>query len=228
MTSSTTMAEIAALIGDPGRSNMLGALLSGRALTATELAAAAGVSRSRASEHLAKLIESRLISLSRQGRHRYYSLASAHVARMLETIMAVSADRHEEPPRSARRIDPALREARTCYDHLAGRLGVSLAGALIAKGAIVLTEDAGEVTGPGCDLLRDFGVGLEAVPPTKRPLCRPCLDWSERRPHLGGRLGAALQARMFGLGWIEPLAGRAVIVTPAGRHGLLQAFGLDF
>ena len=114
------------------------------------------------------------------------------------------------------------------YDHLAGRLGVSLAGALIAKGAIVLTEDAGEVTGPGCDLLRDFGVGLEAVPPTKRPLCRPCLDWSERRPHLGGRLGAALQARMFGLGWIEPLAGRAVIVTPAGRHGLLQAFGLDF
>ena len=143
------MAEIAALIGDPGRSNMLGALLSGRALTATELAAAAGVSRSTASEHLAKLTESRLISLSRQGRHRYYSLASAHVARMLETIMAVSADRDEEPPRSARRIDPALREARTCYDHLAGRLGVSLAGALITKGAIVLTEEAGEVTGHG-------------------------------------------------------------------------------
>ena len=228
MTSGTTMAEIAALIGDPGRSNMLAALLGGRALTATELAAAAGVSRSTASEHLAKLAESRLISLTRQGRHRYYSLASAHVARMLETIMAVSANRDEEPPRSARRIDPALREARTCYDHLAGRLGVSLAGALIAKGAIILTEDAGEVTGPGCDLLRDFGVGLEAGPPTKRPLCRPCLDWSERRPHLGGRLGAALQARMFGLGWIERAAGRAVIVTPAGRRGLLQAFSLDF
>jgi hypothetical protein len=84
------------------------------------------------------------------------------------------------------------------------------------------------VTGRGRDLLRDFGIGFEAGPPTKRPLCRPCLDWSERRPHLGGRLGAALQARMFGLGWIERLAGRAVIVTPAGRHGLLQAFGLDF
>jgi DNA-binding transcriptional ArsR family regulator len=228
MTSATNMAEIAALIGDPGRANMLGALMSGRALTATELAAVAGVSRPTASEHLAKLAQSRLISLTRQGRHHYYRLTSAEVARMLEAIMAVSADRDEEPRRTARRIDPALREARTCYDHLAGRLGVSLAGALIAKDAIVLSDEAGEVTCHGRDLFRDFGVALEERPSTKRLLCRPCLDWSERRLHLAGRLGAALQARLFGLGWIERLSGRAVMVTPAGRHGLLQTFGLDF
>jgi DNA-binding transcriptional ArsR family regulator len=146
MTSSSNMAEISALIGDPGRANMLVALLSGRALTATELAAAAGVSRPTASEHLAKLTQSHLTSVIRQGRHRYYSLASAQVARMLETIMAVSADPDEERRRTLRRIDPALREARTCYDHLAGRLGVSLADALIAKHAIVLSADAGEIT----------------------------------------------------------------------------------
>jgi DNA-binding transcriptional ArsR family regulator len=126
MTAGTNMAEIAALVGDPGRANMLGALLSGRALTATELAAAAGVSRSTASEHLAKLTQSRLISLTCQGRHRYYRLASTQVARMLETIMAVSADQDEAQRRFAHRIESALREARTCYDHLAGRLGVSL------------------------------------------------------------------------------------------------------
>jgi hypothetical protein len=93
---------------------------------------------------------------------------------------------------------------------------------------IVLTEDTGEVTGHGRELLRDFGIALEVGTPTKRPLCRPCLDWSERQPHLAGRLGAALQARMFGLGWIERLPGRAILVTPAGRQGLLQTFALDF
>ena len=228
MTSGLNMAEIAALIGDPGRANMLGALMSGRALTATELASVAGVSRPTASEHLAKLTQSRLIALTRQGRHRYYRLASAQVAHMLEAIMAVSADRDEHLPRAVRRIDPALREARTCYDHLAGRLGVSLADALMAKDAVVLTADAGEVTDRGRDMLLDFGIALDAAHPAKRLLCRPCLDWSERRPHLAGRLGAALQERLFGLGWVERSFGRAVIVTGAGRLGLSQTFGLDF
>jgi len=228
MTSGLNMAEIAALVGDPGRANMLGALLSGRALTATELAAIAGVSRATASEHLANLTNCRLISLGRQGRHRYYRLASSHVAHMLEAIVAVSTDSDEQPARTARRIDPALREGRTCYDHLAGRLGVSLADALIAKGAIVLAADAGEVTDRGRDLLQAFGIALEAAQPAKRLLCRPCLDWSERRPHIAGRLGAALQEHMFALRWIERLSGRAVMVTPAGRLGLLHKFGLDF
>ena len=228
MTSGLNLAEIAALIGDPGRANMLGALMSGRALTATELAAVARVSRPKASEHLAKLTQSRLIALTRQGRHSYYRLASAQVAHMLETIMAVSADRDEQLPRAMRRIDPALREARTCYDHLAGRLGVSLADALIAKDAVVLTADAGEVTDRGRDMLHDFGIALDAGRPAKRLLCRPCLDWSERRPHLAGCVGAALQERLFGLSWVERSSGRAVIVTCAGRLGLSQTFGLDF
>lgn len=228
MTSGLNMAEIAALIGDPGRANILGALMSGRALTATELATVAGVSRPTASEHLAKLTQSRLIALTRQGRHRYYRLASAQVAHMLEVIMAVSADQDEQLPRAVRRIDPVLREARTCYDHLAGRLGVSLADALIAKDAVVLTADAGEVTDRGRDMLRDFGIAVDAARPAKRLLCRPCLDWSERRPHLGGRLGAALQERLFGLDWVERSSARTVIVTSAGRLGLSQTFGLDF
>jgi len=228
MTSGLNTAEIAALIGDPGRANMLGALMSGRALTATELASVAGVSRPTASEHLAKLTQSRLIALTRQGRHRYYRLASAQVAHMLEAIMAVSADRDEQLPRAVRRIDPALREARTCYDHLAGRLGVSLADALMAKNAVVLTADAGEVTDRGRDMLLDFGIALDAAHPAKRLLCRPCLDWSERRPHLAGRLGAALQERLFGLGWVERSFGRSVIVTGGGRLGLSQTFGFDF
>ncbi len=147
---------------------------------------------------------------------------------MLETIMAVSADPDEELPSSARRIDPALREARTCYDHLAGRLGVSLADALIAKHAIVLSADAGEITHRGRDFFRDFGIALEGARPAKRLLCRPCLDWSERRPHLGGRLGALLQERLFGLDWIERSSGRAVVVTSVGRLGLSQTFSLDF
>lgn len=228
MTSGLNTSEIAALIGDPGRANMLGALMSGRALTATELASVAGVSRPTASEHLAKLTQSRLIALTRQGRHRYYRLASAHVVHMLEAIMAVSADQDAKPPCAVRRIDPALQEARTCYDHLAGCLGVSLAGALIAKDAVVLAADAGEVTDRGRDMLLDFGIACDAARPAKRLLCRPCLDWSERRPHLGGRLGAALQERLFGLGWVERSSGRAVIVTSAGRLGLSQTFGLDF
>ena len=228
MTSGSNMAEISALIGDPGRANMLVALLSGRALTATELAAAAGVSRPTASEHLAKLTQSHLTSVIRQGRHRYYSLASGQVARMLETIMAVSANRDEELPRKARRIDPALCEARTCYDHLAGRLGVSLADALIEKHVIVLSAEAGEITNRGRDFLQNFGLAVEGARPAKRLLCRPCLDWSERRPHLAGRLGAALQERLFGLGWLERSSGRAVVVTSVGRLGLSQTFGLDF
>lgn len=205
---------------------MLAALLSGEALTATELAKAAQISRSVASEHLAKLTEGRLLSV-REGRHRYYSLASSEVAKMLEAIMAFAAA-PDSGRRATPRIDSALRNARTCYGHLAGRLGVSLADALIQRGAIVLSPNAGEVTPLGQDLLGSLGVSLNAPARTKRPLCRPCLDWSERRPHIGGALGAALYLRFSALGWIERAEGRAVIVTEAGRKGLAGAFGLNF
>lgn len=221
------MAQTAALIGDPGRSNMLAALLGGKALTATELAKAAGISRPAASEHLAKLTEGHLLSVARQGRHRYYCLASREVAQMLEALMGFAAA-PDYSRRATPRIDPALRNARTCYDHLAGRLGVALADALIARQAVVLSTEAGELTPLGRNLLGSLGVSIDSPARKKRVLCRPCLDWSERRPHIGGALGAALYSRILALGWIERGDGRAVIVTRAGRRGLADTFGLDF
>ncbi|WP_244625620.1 ArsR/SmtB family transcription factor [Methylobacterium mesophilicum] len=155
-----------------------------------------------ASEHLTKLVTGGLLSVSRQGRHRYFRLASVEIARMLEAMMVI-ANRGEpkEPPRRATpRVDPVLREARTCYDHLAGRLGVGIADAMVSRGLILLGEEAGEVTASGRAWLAEFGVAVEPTGRTRRLLCRPCLDWSERRPHLAGRLGAALCARCEELG----------------------------
>jgi len=185
------MVEVAALVGDTARATMLAALMGGQALTASELAYLAGVSRPTASEHLVKLVTARLIALTRQGRFRYYRIASPLVARMLESIIAVAAI--EVPPRyqprSAR--DDALRFARTCYDHLAGRLGVAIADALVERDALVLTPDGGELTPAGVRLLTAFGADL-APPGSRRIFCRPCLDWSERRYHVAGHVGAEI------------------------------------
>ncbi|MBP1179773.1 ArsR/SmtB family transcription factor [Methylobacterium sp. PvR107] len=229
MSSGPALSEIGALIGDPGRANILSALLDGRALTATELAWTAGVAPATASEHLTKLVTGGLLSVSRQGRHRYFRLASVETARMLEAMMVIAnrAEPNEAPRRATPRIDPALREARTCYDHLAGRLGVGIADAMVARGLILLGEEAGEVTASGRAWLAEFGVAVEPAGRTRRLLCRPCLDWSERRPHLAGRLGAALCRRCEDLGWIErQREGRAVRVTDVGRRGFAGAFGL--
>ena len=227
MTAGVNIAEVAALVGDPGRANMLAALLDGRALTATELARVAGVSAATASGHLAKLTQGGLLAAVSQGRHRYFRLASPEVARMLEGIMVVAVE--PAPGRRATpRVDPALREARTCYDHLAGRLGVALADALVARGAVVLTQEAGEVTESGRALLQAFGIPVDAAQRTRRLYCRPCLDWSERRPHLAGVLGAALLERALELGWIvRQSGGRAVEVTAKGRRGFGDTFGID-
>lgn len=214
------LAEIGALIGDPGRACMLDALMDGRALTARELANHAGIAPQTASAHLARLIAAGLLAMEKQGRHRYHRLASAQVARMLEALGEHAT--RTPPPRTGPR-DAALRFARTCYDHFAGRLGVGLADALIASGAVELDADAGRVTAQGAATLRTFGLAE-----TPRPLyCRPCLDWSERRPHLAGALGKALACRCVALGWVRRSAGtRAVIVTPEGHRGLRESFGL--
>jgi DNA-binding transcriptional ArsR family regulator len=220
------MAGIAALVGDPARATMLGSLMDGRALTATELALDAGVTPQTASGHLSKLVDAHLLTVLKQGRHRYHRLASPLVGRMLEGIMAVAAieapPRHR--PRSAR--DDAMCFARTCYDHLAGRLGVALADALVERGVVQLDDDGGEVTAEGRDFLDGFGI--EKTERGRRgPFCRPCLDWSERRWHLGGRLGVDLTRRCFDLGWIERRRdSRAVTVTAKGREGLAQRFGV--
>jgi DNA-binding transcriptional ArsR family regulator len=226
--SALTMAEIAARVGDPARSNMLAALMAGRALTASELAAHAGVTAQTASGHLATLTESGLLSVARQGRHRYYRLASPLVARMLEGIMAVAAVQGAPRHRPSSRIDDALRTARTCYDHLAGRLGVALAESLTQAGHIALSDDGGTVTRRGRAFFAEFGIDLAQAMNSRRCFCRPCLDWSERRTHLGGALGAVLADRCFGLGWIERRRDtRAVAIPRRGEKGFREVFAID-
>src|SRR5579863_10623717 len=178
MTADVRMAEVAALVGDPARANILAALMGGRALTATELAHAAGVSPQTTSGHLGKLNDGRLITYVKQGRHRYYRIATHKVAEMLEGIMAVVADappRHRPPSKT----DDAMRVARTCYDHFAGKLGVGIADSLCAHGHVALSDEGGEVTESGLTFFENFGVDLAEARGRKRIFCRPCLDWTE-------------------------------------------------
>jgi DNA-binding MarR family transcriptional regulator len=209
---------------------MLEGLMDGRALTAAELSALAGVTPQTASGHLAKMAEAGLILVERQGRHRYHRLASREVADLLEQI-ARFAERPEGKPRRAVSVGPkdaALRAARSCYDHLAGRLAVDLADALTERGHVELDQDGGVVTESGERLFCEFGVDLAPLRRTKRAFCRPCLDWSERRPHLAGAVGAALSRRCFELGWVRRVAGsRALTITQTGREGFLRAFGVS-
>jgi DNA-binding transcriptional ArsR family regulator len=226
MSEAPKIAEVAALVGDPARANMLCALLGGRALTATELSLAAGVTPQTTSGHVGKLLAAQLVVLMRQGRHRYYRLAGPHVGHMLESIMNVAlAGPPRFQPKSHR--DETLRCARTCYDHIAGVLGVALADRLIAREFVILGDEAGEVTPAGAKFLDGFGVDLSAARARKRVFCRPCVDWTERRPHIGGAVGAALANRCFDLKWIERVRdGRALTITPAGRRGLAEVFAL--
>lgn len=227
MSEAPQLAEIAALVGDPARANMLSALMDGRALTAGELAYVARVSPQTTSGHLAKLTEGKLLALEKQGRHRYYRLATPRVGRMLEGILAVAIDgppRHRPPSK----LDEALRNARTCYDHFAGRLGVGLADALCRRRHVVLGDEGGEVTAAGVEFLARFGLDLAEARRRRRVFCRPCLDWTERRPHLAGTVGAALAQRCFDLGWFERMRdSRALVITPPGRRGLAEVFGLS-
>ena len=229
MVSGTNLAEVAALVGDPARANMLVALLNGQALTAGELAFFARVTAPTASAHLAKLVEAKILSVAAQGRHRYFRLASPLVARMLESISLVStlrpAGRYRPP--SAR--DEALCLGRTCYDHLAGRLGVAIADALVARDHVVLDDDGGVVTESGAVLLARLGLDMAALQRRRgRAFCRPCIDWSERRPHLAGAVGAGIAARLLEARWIERMRDtRAVRITPKGRIKLEETFGID-
>jgi DNA-binding transcriptional ArsR family regulator len=226
MSNAPALAEIAALVGDPARANILLALFDGRAKTAGELTYAAGVSPQTTSGHLARLTAANLLSVVAQGRHRYFRLASPLVSEMLESIMVVASD---APPRTRPnpKLDEPLRRARTCYNHLAGRLGVGLTDALCGHGHLLLGEEAGELTPSGSAFLSDLGIDCARIP-GRAILCRPCLDWSERRFHLSGWLGKALATHCFESRWVERIDnGRALAITADGSDGLKQAFDLS-
>ena len=227
MVAAANVVEVAALVGDTARATMLAALMGGEALTATELAYLARISRSTASGHLARLVAARLLVVTRKRRFAYYRIASPLVASMLESIKAVAAI--EVPPRHRPRSaeDDALRFARTCYDHVAGELGVAIADALVARDFLVLTEEGGEVTAAGARFFRRFGADLESQAGGRRIFCRACLDWSERRYHVAGFVGAEIWRRCLELGWLARRRDtRAVRITPAGRRGLRETFGI--
>jgi DNA-binding transcriptional ArsR family regulator len=222
------IAEIAALAGDPARANILTALLDGRAMTATELAYAARVTPQTTSTHLAKLVDAGLITATPSGRHRYFRLTSPKVAQMLESIVAVASDNRPRF-RPLSRQAAELRAARVCYDHLAGQLGVRIAEAMVAHGYLVLEDDGGRITESGTRYLWDLGIDTRIAGKGRRHLCRACLDWTERRPHIGGAIGAALAERWLALGWITRAKdSRAVSVTPAGERGFRESLGIDF
>ncbi len=181
---------------------MLQALMDGRALTATELAYAARITPQTASSHLAQLASASIVSVAKQGRHRYHRLATPHVAQLLESMMLVASNASARVTRS----DPSdfrMRLARTCYDHVAGWLGVAIADTLVTRRWVEILDDAALVTSEGLDSLGKLGIVVETSDKRGRPLCRPCLDWSERRPHIAGRLGMTLCTHGLEKGWIR-------------------------
>lgn len=216
-----SVAAVAAAMADPSRVKMLCALMDGRAWTATELSVAAGVAASTASAHLSKLVDSQLVCFLSQGRHRYYRLAGKEVARLIEMMMGISW-RRDKP--FATRTPVALWHARTCYDHLAGELAVSIYDALVEKE--YLTADGASLTEEGLTFFTRVGLPLESKSTRKRSCA--CLDWSERRFHLGGHAGAVLLVYFETKGWIRRTPGfREVTLTAKGRQGLQTLLGID-
>lgn len=221
-----SIVKIAALLGDTARAEVLTALMGGQALTATELAQVAGVTRQTASAHLAKLVDARLLAVERQGRHRYFRLADRDVAELLERLMGVAQRTGAVRLRTGPR-EPALRKARVCYDHLAGELGVLVCDALLKQRRVRVDGDGWALTRSGEALFEGIGIDVGALKPSRRPLLRPCLDWSARRHHLAGALGAALLERCIALGWARRVPGTRIIAfSPHGERSLRSAFSI--
>ncbi len=218
------IAAIAALLGDPARANMLTALMDGRALTVGELARVGGVSLPTASGHLAKLRAAGLLTEERQGRARYLRLSGPDVGDVLEALMGLAQRTGAVRVRTGP-ADEALRAARVCYDHLAGARAVRLMDTLLAKG-LLLQGEAPALTEAGVEAFEARGVDVAALAARRRPLCRACLDWSERRPHLGGALGAAVLGKVLDAGWAKRGPGRIITFSPAGERSFDAAFGL--
>jgi len=215
------IARIAALVADPARSTMLIALMDGRALTATELAGLGGITKQTASSHLAELVDGEVLMVEPQGRHRYFRPAGPNVASLLEALMVFSSD--AAPSLRTGPRDPALRKARICYDHLAGEVGVRLYKQMLADEW--LANDL-TVTRYGREKLAEIDLDIDSLPPGNRPLCRACLDWSERRPHLAGHLGKAILDHLIARSWARRVpASRIINFTSEGErilHGWLR------
>ncbi len=215
---------VAALIGNPASANMLMALLAGPALTATELAQELGLTLSTASGHLARLEAAGLVAVERQGRHRYFRLADPDVATALEGLMPLATRAGHVRVRTGPR-DPELRLARSCYDHLAGDLAVKMLDRFIKRRLLARRGDVVEVTPGGRRFFARQGIDLAALERSRRPLCRPCLDWSERRSHLGGALGGAILDWVVGQGWaVREARTRVVRFSPAGGRKMTEWF----
>lgn len=218
------IARVAALIGDPARANILTALMAGKALTATELASEAGVTAQTASTHLKRLLDGGLLRLRGQGRHRYYSLSGPDVAATLESLMGLAAGHGHLRTRTGPK-DAKLREARVCYNHLAGTRGVQMYRSMIQRGVLIEVGDQVTLTHEGRAFVADFGIVLTVPTRSKAPLCLGCLDWSARETHLAGRLGRAMFAHMEERGWIKRATGsRHVQFSEAGQNMFDQWF----
>lgn len=216
------IAIVASLIGDPARANMVQALMSGQPLSATELAREAGVTPSTATGHLNKLVAAGLLSGRKQGRHHYFRIAEPDVGQAVEALTAVAARAGHLRARPGPK-DEAMRHARSCYDHLAGRMAVDLFGHWLASGVICWRGGAIHLTHKGREFLTRRGVGIAALEERKRPLCRSCMDWSERRPHLSGGLGAEILAHAVGQGWaVREARLRTVAFSKRGEENFIH------
>lgn len=218
------IAHVAALIGDPARANILTALMGGKALTVSELAEEAGVTIQTVSSHLAKLHDGGLLRPRKQGRHKYFSLASEQVALVLESLMGLAAHSGAARVRTGPK-DARLREARVCYNHLAGRRGIAMFESLLAQGHVSICGDALELTPSGEVWVRDLQIDLERLRRSRSPLCCECLDWSERKSHLAGSLGRALLRRFEEMRWVErDHKTRIVAFTHSGTAAFARLF----
>lgn len=227
MNANSNIAQVASLVSDASRAAILTVLLDGRYHPASELAYMANIKPQTASFHLSKMVAANLVTVEQQGRHRYYGIQNQEVAQIMETLLSIT------PPVEIRSLNQAaeneaLRQARTCYDHLAGKLGIQLTNSLLSAGVLSEVEDHYTVTEKGEDFFKAFQVDLGRVKRKRRSFTHRCLDWSERRHHLAGALGHALLERLLELHWIQRVSStRAIKITPEGKKGLKEIFHID-
>ncbi|MDY8048031.1 winged helix-turn-helix domain-containing protein [Paenibacillus polymyxa] len=227
MSTKSNVAMIASLVSEPSRAAILTALLDGRFHTASELAHMAGIKPQTASFHLAKMTEAQVVTVEKQGRHRYYGIQDPEVARVMESFLSIAPP---VPIHSFKHAseNEALRLARTCYDHVAGQLGVHLMNFFIQKGILFEDQDGLHITEPGEAFFTDFQIDLKKTRQKRRSFSHKCLDWSERRHHLAGALGSAVLDRLFELNWIERLpTTRAIRITADGKRGFKEIFSIE-